>query len=46
VKDSKVQVDYLIDVNLVGKRVKEASNRDMYRPDHNKVAKRCKAYEG
>jgi hypothetical protein len=44
-EDSKVQVNYLIDMNLVGKRVKKASDRDIYRPDHNKIAERCKIYE-
>jgi hypothetical protein len=32
-----VQVDYLVDINLVGKRVKKALNKDIYRPDHVKV---------
>jgi hypothetical protein len=42
-----MQVDYFIDVNLIGKRVKKASDRDMYRPDYVKViAKRYKVYEG
>ena len=41
-----MQVDYLIDVNLIEKRVKKASDKDIYRPDHDKVAERYKAYEG
>jgi hypothetical protein len=47
VENSTVQVDYLVDMNLVGKRVKKASDRDMYRPDHVKIiAERYKVYEG
>jgi hypothetical protein len=46
-KNLKVQVDYFIDINLVGKRVKKTSDKDIYRPDYVKiVAKRCKIYEG
>jgi hypothetical protein len=47
VENSKVQVDYLIDMNLVGKRVKRASDRDIYWLNHVKViAERCRVYEG
>jgi hypothetical protein len=45
-EDSKVLINYFIDLNLIGKRVKKASDRDIYRPDHNKVAEECRAYEG
>jgi hypothetical protein len=39
-------VDYLVDMNLVGKRVKKASGKDIYRPDYNKVvAEKYRAYE-
>jgi hypothetical protein len=42
-----VQVDYLVDINLVGKQVKGASDRDMYQPNYIKIiAKRYKIYEG
>jgi hypothetical protein len=41
-----MQIDYFIDVNLVGKRVKKASDKDIYRPNYVKVvAERYKIYE-
>jgi hypothetical protein len=39
-------MNYFVDLNLVGKWVKKTSNKNIYRPDHDKVAKKCKAYEG
>jgi hypothetical protein len=41
-----MQIDYLVDVNLIGKRIKKASDKDIYRLNHNKVVtKRYKVYE-
>jgi hypothetical protein len=47
VENSKVQIDYLVNINLIGKRVKKTSDRDIYRPDYIKIiTERYKVYEG